>query len=68
MYLDKAGILHATENEKTAEEFAKNGKFVEVNWPCKNGYLMNGRKEITVEDIKKHAPWLELIIALNKLA
>lgn len=67
MYLDNAGILHGVADAKTAAEFAKDGKFVPINAEIKNGYVMNGKKELTAADLDKMLPYRELLNAYARL-
>lgn len=37
-YIDKIDLLHIIENEEHAKQFAKNGKVVATDFPCKDSY------------------------------
>lgn len=54
MYLDKGGIMHCVEEENTAKEFSRNGKYVACDLADGTGYPEeNGTRLVVYADDKE---------------
>ena len=56
-YLTAAGIMHATDNRISGETQSGNGRIIEVDIPCVNGYPYSAKGDTDVRVEGKDEVW-----------
>ncbi len=57
VYVTPAGIMHATDNRVSGENQSGNGRIIEVDIPCVNGYPYSAKGDTDVRVEGKDEVW-----------